>query len=285
MTGQSAIAQVREFGRLAAPGSELTIGVTILGLLTTYAVATMAFGSTDPQQVGVGRPLSPPLSPGVLLGTDELGRDLFSRLAVAIGVTLLVGGLAAALATAFGIVVGAIAAYLGGYVDDFLMRTAEVFLVTPAFFVGIVLLSILGPNVFNLTVTIALLGWPLTSRVVRSEVLSLRTRPFVEAARLSGVTGVRLLFREILPNAQAPIIISAALLAGQAMLLEAALSYLGLGDPNQVSLGLMLQQAQSTMRLGWWTTVLPGVSLFLAIFAINLVADGVRRRLDPRLRR
>jgi peptide/nickel transport system permease protein len=285
MTIPSAIGQLGNFGRLAAPRSEFAVGISILLLLITFAVATIVFGSTDPQEVGIGRPLSPPLSPGVLLGTDELGRDLLSRLSVGIGVTLLVGGLAAALATALGIAVGGIAAYLGGYVDDFLMRTAEVFLVTPAFFVGIVLLSILGPNVFNLTLTIALLGWPLTSRVVRSEVLSLRSRPFVEAARLSGVTGARLLFREILPNAQAPIIISAALLAGQAMLLEAALSYLGLGDPNQVSLGLMLQQAQPTMRLGWWTTVLPGASLFLAIFAINLVADGVRKRLDPRMRR
>jgi peptide/nickel transport system permease protein len=269
-------------GRVVGGNGELAIGAGVIALLVVLALYGRIAPPYNPDEIGVGGALDPPLTAGHLLGTDALGRDILARLAAGTGVTLTVGISTAVVACLIGVVVGGAAAFMGGLLDDLLMRITEVFLIIPAFFLAIVLLSLYGPSVANLIITISLLSWPVPARVVRSEVLTLKTRPFVDAVRVAGLPERAILVREIVPNVLSPLLITGGLLAGHSMLLEAALSYLGLGDPNEVSLGVMLQESQAYMQNAWWAAVLPGLVLFIAIFAINLVSDGLRRRLDPR---
>lgn len=164
------------------------------------------------------------------------------------------------------------------------MRVTEIFQVIPRFFLAVVLVAIFGTNLLNIVLAISLLSWPELARIVRAEFLTLRGRQFVDAARVAGAGALTLIFIEILPNALAPVIVNATLQVGQAMLLEAGLSYPGLGDPEQISLGLMLHQAQQIMRTAWWATLFPGVFLALAVLAINFLGDGLNDVLSPRSR-
>ena len=259
------------------------LGLVILAALVTAALAAAGIAPFDAHTVGVGPTLAAP-DARHWLGTDDLGRDVFSRVLGGLGVSLLVGFSTAAIATGAGVLVGAVAGFAGGRIDDVLMRATEVFLVIPRFFLAILMVAFFGANLFNLILTIALLSWPEIARLTRAEFLSLRGRQFVDAARVAGASDAELIFGEILPNALGPVIVSATLLVGQAMLLEAGLSYLGLGDPGRISLGLMLNQAQSIMRSAWWATAAPGLSIFAAVIAINLIGDGLNDIFNPRSR-
>ena len=259
------------------------IGLMLLTLLVGAALAAGLVAPFDAHLVGVGPTLAPP-DARHWFGTDDLGRDIFSRVLAGTGVSLTVGFATAAIATVLGVLVGALAGFAGGRIDDMLMRATEVFLVIPRFFLAILLVAFFGANLFNLVLAIAILSWPEIARLTRAEFLTLRARQFVDAARVAGASNAELVFGEILPNALGPLIVSATLLIGQAMLLEAGLAYLGLGDPGRVSLGLMLNQAQSIMRSAWWATAAPGLAIFVAVIAVNLIGDGLNDLFNPRSR-
>ena len=259
------------------------LGLLLLTLLVVAALAAGALAPFDAHLVGVGPSLAAPDAKH-WFGTDDLGRDIFSRVLSGTGVSLIVGFATAAMATVLGVLVGALAGFAGGRIDDMLMRLTEVFLVIPRFFLAILLVAFFGANLFNLVLAIAILSWPEIARLTRAEFLTLRARQFVDAARVAGASNAELVFGEILPNALGPLIVSATLLIGQAMLLEAGLAYLGLGDPGRVSLGLMLNQAQSIMRSAWWATAAPGVAIFVAVIAVNLIGDGLNDLFNPRSR-
>jgi len=254
-----------------------------LALLVAFALLGPALVPFDPTRTGIGPSMAAPGAPH-WMGTDELGRDVLSRAAGGLRISLLVGFSAAGTATLIGLLVGGMAGFFGGLIDDALMRLTEIFQVIPRFFLAILLVAFFGAGLFNIIFAIAILGWPEVARLVRAEVLTLRGRQFVDAARVAGASRTALIVGEILPNAMGPVVVKTSLLVGQAMLLEAGLSYLGLGDPSVVSLGVMLQEAQQIMRSAWWTSAFPGVLIFLAVLALNLLGDGLNDVLDPRAR-
>jgi peptide/nickel transport system permease protein len=259
------------------------LGLTILVTLLALAILGPFISPYPPQSTTAGPAMT---EPGLLyfMGTDELGRDIFSRVLVGTRVSLLVGISAAIIAALAGITVGSLAGFFGGWPDEILMRITEIFQVIPRFFLAVVLVAFFGANLINIVLAISLLSWPELARIVRSEFLTLRSRQFVDAARVAGAGTATLVFIEILPNAIAPVIVNATLQVGQAMLLEAGLAYLGLGDPSQISLGLMLFQAQQIMRDAWWATLFPGMFLALAVLSVNLIGDGLNDVLSPRSR-
>lgn len=262
--------------------------MSVLGLvlLVAFAAVTLigwAATPFDPHSVNVGPRMAPPGAVH-LMGTDELGRDVLSRVLEGMRASLMVGVSAALISSLLGVSVGAVAGFFGGLIDDALMRATEVFQIIPRFFLAMMLVAFFGPSIVNIVLAIALLSWPELARIVRSEFLTLRTHQFVDAARMTGAGNGELIFVQILPNAIGPAIVNATLLIGQAMLLEAGLSYLGLGDRSQISLGVMLFDAQYIMRSAWWATAFPGAMIFVAVLAINLVGDGLNDVLNPRSR-
>ena len=219
-----------------------------------------------------------------LLGTDDLGKDIWSGLVWGARVSLLVGVLSALVATAVGVAVGAVAGYAGGATDAWLMRLTELFQVIPRFFLALVVIALFGAGLGNVVAVIALLSWPPTARSIRAEFLKLKEVEFVQAARVVGAPPTRIVLREILPAAIAPAIVLGSLGVAQAILLEAGLSFLGLGDPNSASWGLMLNNAQRFLRQSPWLAVPPGLAICLTVLAFNLVGDGLTDVLNPRLR-
>lgn len=259
------------------------LGATVLLVLLALAAAGPAVAPYDPGRIGVGPNFGAP-SAGFWLGTDNLGRDVLSRLLSGCRVSLAVGVFAAAASTLLGVLIGAIGGYFGGVLDDGMMRITEIFQTIPRFFLAMVAVAFFGANIWNIIFAIAILSWPVTARLARAEYLALRSREFVEAARALGARPLTIVLREILPNAAGPVIVSGTLQVAQAMLLEAGLSYLGLGDPNSVSWGLMLYDAQGVLRDAWWMAVFPGLGIFLAVLSLNLVGDALNESLNPKLR-
>ena len=258
------------------------LGLVILLLLTVTALIGPVIAPFDPEDLEIGRRATAPNSM-YWVGTDELGRDVFSRAVTATRVSLLVGIIAAGVSTLLGILVGSLSGFFGGWLDHILMRITEVFQVVPQFFLAVVLVALFGASVLNIIVAIALLTWPIIARLTRSEFLSLKSRQYVDAAYLGGASNTRLIFREILPNAMGPIIVSATLLVGRAMLTEAGLSFLGLGDPSRISLGVMLYQSRPFVQFAWWAALFPGMMIFLAVLSTNLIGDGLNDVINPHL--
>ena len=258
------------------------LGLIILLLLTVTALIGPVIAPFDPEDLEIGRRATAPNSM-YWVGTDELGRDVFSRAVTATRVSLLVGIIAAGVSTLVGILVGSLSGFFGGWLDHILMRITEVFQVVPQFFLAVVLVALFGASVLNIIVAIALLTWPIIARLTRSEFLSLKSRQYVDAAYLGGASNTRLIFREILPNAMGPVIVSATLLVGRAMLTEAGLSFLGLGDPSRISLGVMLYQSRPFVQFAWWAALFPGMMIFLAVLSTNLIGDGLNDVINPHL--
>jgi peptide/nickel transport system permease protein len=220
--------------------------------------------------------------PECLLGTDDLGRDMLARVANGARVSLLVGFAAAAVSAVVGVIIGALAGFAGGRIDELFMRVAEAFQIVPQFFVAILVVALFGSSLTKIVLVIALLSWPSTARITRAEFLKLRGQDFVAAARLAGASRMALVFREILPNALPPVIVNASLQVAAAVLTEANLSFLGLGDPDMVSWGQLLFSAQPFLNQAWWMALFPGMAILFATLGFNLLGDGLNDALDPR---
>ncbi|MFG6506435.1 MULTISPECIES: ABC transporter permease [Sulfitobacter] len=261
------------------------IGLVILTFVIAAAILAPILFPQSPWKM-VQRPFLPPFTQdGLLLGTDALGRDVMAGLAHGAYVSLLVGLVSTIVALAIGVPVGAAAGYFAGRIDDALMRFTEFFQTIPSFALAIVLLAIFQPSLTFVIIAISIVSWPPVARLVRGEVLSLRTREFVEAASLSGLGNLQIITRHILPNALPPIIVLASLMVAQAILLESSLSFLGLGDPNIMSWGYMIGAARTVIRTAWWLSFLPGMAILLTVLALNLIGEGLNDALNPRLTR
>jgi peptide/nickel transport system permease protein len=199
-------------------------------------------------------------------------------------VSLLIGLVSAFVAVTIGVTVGGLAGYYGRWIDDALMRVTEFFQTIPNFVLLIVLVALFSPNVVSITVAIGVVSWPPVARIVRGEVLSLRSREFVQAAVAMGQSDLRIIVTQVLPNVLSPVIVAGSLLVATAILLESALSFLGLGDPNLMSWGYMIGAARTVMRRAWWMSFFPGLAIVLTVLALNLLGDGLNDALNPRRR-
>ncbi|MDR7486430.1 MAG: ABC transporter permease [Armatimonadota bacterium] len=270
------------FLRRFARNRAAVAGAVVLGTLVVAAVLAGVLGLPSPRAMGE-QPLAPP-SRTYPFGTDDLGRDIWSGVLHGARVSLMVGVLAAATSAVIGVLVGSTAGFYGGRLGDLLMRITEFFLVIPTFLLALVLVAVFRPSIWNIIATIGVLGWPSTARLVRAEFLSLKAREFVTAARAMGAGSARIVFREILPNATPPVVVNTSLGVASAILVEAGLSFLGLGDPNLFSWGLMLRNSREFLRMAWWMPTFPGLAIFLTVLSLNLVGDGLNDALNPRLR-
>lgn len=250
-------------------------------LVLVLAIFADVIAPVDPFAI-VDKPFLPPWSE-FFFGTDSLGRDVLGGLIHGARTTLLIAVLSTLAAVAFGTLVGAVAGYYSGLVDDVLMRITEFFQTIPSFLFALVLIAILSPSATNLVIAIATVSWPPIARVVRGEVLSVKAREFVQAAVVAGQRDSAILLSQILPNTLSPLIVTGSLLVATAILVESALSFLGLGAPNQMSWGFMVGAGRSFMREAWWLVTIPGVMILITVLAINLVGEGLNDALNPRL--
>jgi ABC-type dipeptide/oligopeptide/nickel transport system permease subunit len=274
----------RRFFRHRLAMASLVILFIILGAgLAADWVAPYAYDEIDLENSGVG----PTLEGKHFFGTDVLGRDYFSRVIYGIQTSERVAFIVAALSTLIGVLVGAVAGYYGRWADNLLMRLTDLVLTLPGLAVLLTLSAFVGNgSQYNVAVILALLFWTTLARIVRGSFLSLREKEYVEAARAAGSGDARIMFRHILPNAIGPIIVNATLIVGLAILVEAALSFLGFGiQPPTPALGKLIADGQDTASTYWWLVTFPGLTIVLIVLCINFVGDGLRDALDPTQRR
>jgi ABC-type dipeptide/oligopeptide/nickel transport system permease subunit len=263
--------------RLALAALTFTLLLCLVAVLSPWIVPY------DPAEQNVRNSLQAPSSEH-WFGTDQWGRDIFSRVVVGTRVSLSVAVVAVTILISVGVVVGSIAGYYRHF-DGPLMRFVDMIMSIPGLFLLLTIVALFGPSLFNTMLIIGLISWMGTARLVRGQFLSLREKEFVEAARCIGVPASRIIFRHLLANTLAVIIVQATLFMAQAILIESSLSYLGLGaQPPTPSWGVMLSQGRDYMRQGWWGTVFPGLAIFVTVMAFNFLGDGLRDALDPRLR-
>lgn len=260
----------------------------VFGLIVLLLVALLvAFGpllaAHDPWDMVEQPFLQPGQATGFMLGTDTMGRDILSGIVMGARISLLIGVVSTLVSLLIGVTIGALAGYFGRWVDATLMRFTELFQAIPSFALAIVLVAIFEPSVKSIVVAIALVSWPPVARLVRGEFLTLRQRDFVAAAQLAGQSTPRIILTQILPNAASPIVVMASLMVATAILLESSLSFLGLGDPNQMSWGYMVGAARTVLRQAWWMAVFPGLAILLTVLALNLVGEGLNDGLNARL--
>jgi peptide/nickel transport system permease protein len=261
------------------------IGLVILLVVMVFAVIGPALFPQSPWRM-VGRPFMAPFAMDRFpLGTDMLGRDIAAGLVHGARVSLLIGVVSTIVALLIGVPLGAIAGYAGGFVDDALMRFTEFFQTIPSFALAIVLVAVLQPSLASIVLAIGVVSWPPVARLVRGEVLSLRSREYVQAAVTIGQSTPRIIFSQVLPNTIAPIIVMGSLMVASAILLESSLSFLGLGDPNLMSWGYMVGAGRTRLLDAWWISFFPGIAIFLTVLALNLTGEGLNDALNPRLAR
>lgn len=277
--------RIKEFWRRYKRNKGAVISLGIFVVILMVGLFAPYISPYSPIETGTGDSYEEP-SEKHLMGTDELGRDIFSGVVGGVKVTLLIGFLASGISVLIGTFLGTVSAYAGGKIDYLIMRIAEILMVVPKFVFALVMVYIFGRNIWNVATVVGLLIWPDVSRVVRSEVLSLKERGFVEAARSIGANEIYIMFSEILPNAAPSIIVIGSLFVARAILLEAGLSFLGAGDPNVMSWGLMLRRAQEgALFMGaWWMIFFPGIAILLTVLSFNLIGDGLNDALNPKLR-
>jgi peptide/nickel transport system permease protein len=261
------------------------IGLLILLVVLGFALVGPTLFPQSPWRM-VGRPFVAPFAiERFPLGTDMLGRDIATGLVHGARVSLLIGLISTLGALLIGVPLGAVAGYAGGLVDDALMRFTEFFQTIPSFALAIVLVAILQPSLGSIVLAIGLVSWPPVARLVRGEVLSLKTREYVQAAVTIGESTPRIILGQILPNTIAPIIVMGSLMVASAILLESSLSFLGLGDPNLMSWGYMVGAGRTRLLDAWWISFFPGFAIFVTVLALNLTGEGLNDALNPRLSR
>jgi peptide/nickel transport system permease protein len=256
--------------------------LVVVTVLMAVALLAPALAPHDPTSLGA-MALSVPSSRHPM-GTDHLGRDILSATVWGLRISLLVGVCSAVISVVLGICIGAPAGYFGGRLDNLLMRATDAFMVLPVFFLILIVVAVFGGSIWKLIAMIGITNWPPIARIVRAEFLSLREREFVRAAKAVGVGHFVIMCRHILPNALPVVIPTTSLRTAGAIITEASLSFLGVGDPNVISLGQMLMHALQFMRMAWWTATFPGLIIFATVLALNLVGDGLNDALNPRLR-
>jgi len=257
----------------------LLIGIIIIAALSLLAILAPVISRYEPAAIDQNNLLVPP-SAKHLMGTDSLGRDLFSRIVFGARISLSIGIIAVGIATLIGIILGSIAGFYGGWVDSLIMRFVDLMLCFPTFFLILAVVAILEPSIFNIMIIIGLTSWMGTARLIRAEILSLKEREFIQAARAIGASNFRIILRHLIPNAIAPVLVSAILGIAGAVLVESALSFLGLGvQPPVPSWGNILIEAKSTLGIAWWLTLYPGIFILVTILGFNLIGEGLRQRI------
>ncbi|HYJ78393.1 MAG TPA: oligopeptide ABC transporter permease [Longimicrobiaceae bacterium] len=261
-------------------------GLAVMVVLYVVTLVTPLIAPFDPAEQGdiiLNRYLEPSLQH--LMGTDKFGRDIFSRVLYGARISLSIGFIAVGISVTLGTLIGAVAGYYGRVVDSVLMRFTDMMLSFPRLVLLIVVIALFEPNIYLVVAVLGLTGWMGTARLVRGEVLSLREREFIQAARALGMDDARIIFRHIIPNTMAPVIVSATLGIGLTILTEASLSFLGLGvQPPTPSWGNMVADGRDALINAWWIATFPGIAIVVTVVAFNLLGDGLRDALDPRLR-
>jgi peptide/nickel transport system permease protein len=258
-------------------------GLVVVLTLLVVAVLAPWLTTHDPNAIDVDAILLPP-SLSHPFGTDELGRDVFSRMIMGSRVSLEVGLVSAGVATLLGVVLGALAGFYGGWVESAIMRFTDMMLCFPTFFLILAVIALLEPSIINIMAVIGLTSWMGVARLVRAEFLSLKQREYVVAAKSLGAGDLRIIFRHILPNAMAPVLVAATLGVAGAILVESGLSFLGLGvQPPAASWGNILNQGKANIEIAWWLSLFPGLAILVTVLGYNLLGEGIRDALDPRL--
>jgi peptide/nickel transport system permease protein len=257
-------------------------GLIIISLILLLALLAPWIAPYDPNAIDVKAILLPP-SGQHWMGTDALGRDIWSRMLFGARISLLVGIVAVGIATSIGILLGALAGYYRGWVDTLLMRLVDIMLSIPTFFLILAVIAFLTPSIWNIMIVIGLTSWMGVTRLVRAEFLSLRNREFVLAAQTLGAKDMRLIFKHLLPNSLTPIIVSSVLGVASAVLVESGLSFLGLGvQAPQASWGNILTDGKEYIQFAWWLSLFPGLAILITVLGYNLLGEGLRDALDPR---
>lgn len=273
------------FARVLRRNAMFILGLIIVLGVTFAAVFAPLIAPFDPNELHLDAILKAPCAE-FPLGTDRLGRDVLSRLLYGGRVSLWVGFVAVGISISIGALLGLVSGYFGGLVDEIVMRFVDIMLCFPSFFLILAVVAFLEPSLFNIMVVIGLTSWMGVARLVRAETLTLREREFVSAARLSGTSTWRIMTRHILPNAMAPVTISAILGIGGAILIESGLSFLGLGvQPPQASWGNMLMDGKSVIEEASWLSLFPGLAILITVLGYNLLGESLRDFLDPRLKK
>ena len=278
--------QWREVWRMLKKNKMALLGLVILCILVLLALFADVIANYDTVVIkqNLGSRLQGP-SATHWLGTDEFGRDIFARLIHGARVSLKVGIVAVGISIICGGTLGALAGYYGGKLDNIIMRIMDIFLAVPSILLAIAIVSALGPSIINLMVAISVSNIPRYARIVRASVLSIRDQEFVEAAKAIGASNARIIFRHIIPNSLAPVIVQGTLGVASAILSTAGLSFIGLGiQPPAPEWGSMLSGGRQYLRYAWWVTTFPGVAIMITILSLNLLGDGLRDALDPRLK-
>lgn len=265
--------------------SPLTVaGLILIATLILVALAAPLIAPADPLKQVLSLRLKPP-SAAHWLGTDQLGRDVLSRMIYGARISLLIGTIVVGLAASVGTFVGLVAGYAGGWLDEGLMRLTDVFFAFPALILAMAISGALGPSLTNAMIAIAVVSWPIYARLVRAQVLSLREREFVEAARGLGASAAHIIWQHILPNTLAPLLVQASFDMGGAILSAAGLSFIGFGaQPPTAEWGVMISEGRNYIVTQPWLSLFPGLAILLTVAAFNLIGDGLRDALDPRLR-
>ncbi|KRW95279.1 ABC transporter permease subunit [Paracoccus sp. MKU1] len=282
---------LKEFWFYFSQNRGAVIGLVVFVLLVLTAVFASLIAPHDPTQQYRDALLVPPIwqeggRAGFLLGTDAVGRDMLSRLIYGAQYSLFIGIVVVAIALTGGIIIGLFAGFFGGWVDTVIMRVMDVVLAFPSLLLALVLVAILGPGLTNAMIAIAIVYQPHFARLTRAAVMSEKAREYVTAAKVAGASNLRLMFKTILPNCLAPLIVQATLSFSSAVLDSAALGFLGMGaQPPASEWGTMLAEAREFILRAWWVVTFPGLAILVSVLAINLMGDGLRDALDPKLKR
>ena len=257
----------------------MIFGVMIVVFFGVIAILAPFIAPYDPGEIDIENILMPP-SKAHILGTDSLGRDLFSRMLFGTRISLLVGLIAVGISAIIGILLGSLAGYYGKWVDVLIMRFVDIMLCFPTFFLILAVIALLEPNIINIMVIICVTSWMGVARLIRAEILSLKERDFIYAEKAIGASDVRIIVRHLIPNAMAPVLVSITLGIAAAILVESSLSFLGIGvQPPTPSWGNILSEGKSVMGVAWWMMLFPGMAIFITVLGYNLLGEGIREKL------